>query len=133
MEHILEIFHSEHDEDLLDVDLHMIQSWLVVNPSSKICTFSTVLFHKYGGENAAVKNCMSHFYMFVPTNSTVRLANGNTVNAQVIGTVLWHFPKCYIIYLVVPVYYCPGHPSKTISSGSIKFYVGFQKVTSEPL
>ena len=32
-----------------------------------------------------------------------------------------------------PLYYCPSHPSNTISSGSIKFYVTFQKVTSEPL
>ena len=32
-----------------------------------------------------------------------------------------------------PVYYCPGHPSKTISSGSLKFYAGFQKVKPEPL
>ena len=32
-----------------------------------------------------------------------------------------------------PVYYCPGHPSNTISPGSLKFYVGFQKVTSETL
>ena len=31
------------------------------------------------------------------------------------------------------VYYCPGHPSNTISSGDLKFYVGFQNVTSEPL
>ena len=31
-DHILEFFHSEHDDDLLDVDLHMLQSWLVVAP-----------------------------------------------------------------------------------------------------
>ena len=31
------------------------------------------------------------------------------------------------------VYYFPGHPSNTISSGVLKFYVGFQKVTPEPL
>ena len=34
---------------------------------------------------------------------------------------------------VGPFYYCPGHPSKTISSGSLKFYGGFHKVTDEPL
>ena len=26
MDHILEFFHSRHDEDLLDVDLHMLQA-----------------------------------------------------------------------------------------------------------
>ena len=31
------------------------------------------------------------------------------------------------------VYYFPGHPSNTISSGALKFYVGFQKFTYEPL
>ena len=34
---------------------------------------------------------------------------------------------------MVPVYYCPGHPSNTISLGDLKFYVRFQNVTSEPL
>ena len=33
MEHILKLFHSEHDEDLLDVDLDMLQVWLVVVPT----------------------------------------------------------------------------------------------------
>ena len=32
-----------------------------------------------------------------------------------------------------PVYYCPGHPSNTISLGAFKCYVGFQRVTSEIL
>ena len=32
-----------------------------------------------------------------------------------------------------PVYYCPGHPSNTISLGAPKFYVCSQKDTSEPL
>ena len=26
MDHLLELFHSEHDDDLLDVDLHMLQA-----------------------------------------------------------------------------------------------------------
>ena len=30
-----------------------------------------------------------------------------------------------------PVYYFTGHPYNTISLGALKFYVGFQKVTSE--
>ena len=34
---------------------------------------------------------------------------------------------------MVPVYYYPGQPSNTISSGVLKCYVGFQNVTSEPL
>ena len=33
---------------------------------------------------------------------------------------------------MAPVYYCPGHPYNNISSGDIKFYVFFQKFTSEP-
>ena len=32
---------------------------------------------------------------------------------------------------MVPVYYFPSHPYNTISPGALKFYVGFQKVTSE--
>ena len=52
----------------------------------------------------------------------------NMGHAQVIGIVLCWFPNCSIIYLVWPVYYCPGHPSNTISSGDLKFYVGFQKL-----
>ena len=105
----------------------------MVAPTSKFYTVSTVLFHKYGGANVAVTDCMSHFYMFVPTKVTVKLANGNTGHAQGIGIILCRFPNCSIIYPVGPVYYCPGHPSNTISSESLKFYIGFKKVTSEPL
>ena len=54
-------------------------------------------------------------------------------HAQVIGIISCRFPNCSIIYPVVPVYYFPGQPSNTISSGAIKFYVSFQNVTSEPL
>ena len=71
--------------------------------------------------------------MFVPTKATAKLANGNMGLAQGIGIILCHFPNCSIIYPVGPVYYCPGHPSNTISSGALKFYIGFKKVTSEPL
>ena len=104
----------------------------MVTPPSNFYTLSTVLFHKYGGGNVAVTNCMSHFSMFVPTKVTVKLANVNTVHDQIIGIILCHFPNCSIIYPVVPVYYYPGHPYNTISSGSLKFYAGFQKVASEP-
>ena len=133
MDCLLEFFHSEHNGDLLYAGLHMLQSWLVVALSSKSYTVSTVLFHKYGGANVAVTNCMSHFYMFVPTKSTVKLANGNTEHAQWIGVILCSFPKCPIIYPAVLFYYCPGYPYITISLVALTFYVGFQKVTYEPL
>ena len=42
-------------------------------------------------------------------------------------------PNCTVIYPVGPVYYCPDQTSKTISLVSLKYYYGFQKVTSEPL
>ena len=74
-----------------------------------------------------------HFSMFVPTKATVKLATKNTGHAQGIGIILCPFPNCSIIYPVVPVYYFPGHPSNTISSGALKFYIGFKRVTSEPL
>ena len=32
-----------------------------------------------------------------------------------------------------PVYYFASHTFNTISSGALKYYVGFQKFTSEPL
>ena len=76
---------------------------------------------------------MSHFSMFFPTEATVKLANGNTGHAQGIGIILCCFTNCSIIYPVVTVYYFPGHPYNTISSGALNFYIGFKKVTSEPL
>ena len=63
--------------------------------------------------------------MFVPTKATEKLANVKTGCAQVIGIILCHFPNFSIIYPVVSVYYCRGHPSKSISSGDLKFYGGF--------
>ena len=81
MDHILEFFHSYHNDDLWDVELHMLQDRLVVPNSSKFYTISTVLFHRYGGANVEVTDCMSHFYMFLPTKATVKLANGNTGHA----------------------------------------------------
>ena len=71
--------------------------------------------------------------MFFPTKATVKLDNGNTGHAQGIGIILCHLPNCSIIYPEGLVYYYLGHPYNTISSGALKFYVGFQKVTSEPL
>ena len=84
-----------------------------------------MLFHEDGGANFAVTNCMSHFSMFVLTKATVKLDNGNTGHAQGIGIILCRFPNCSIIYPVGPVYYCPDYPSNTISSGALKFYIGF--------
>ena len=37
------------------------------------------------------------------------------------------------IYHMGGLYYYPDRPSKTISIGDLKSYVGFQKVASEPL
>ena len=92
-----------------------------------------MLFYKYGGANVAVTNFMSHFYIFVTTKATVKLDNGKTGHVQVIGIILCRFLNYSIIYPVVPVYQCPGYPSNTISSDALKFYVGSQKFTYEPL
>ena len=94
MDHLLEFFHPEHDDNILDVDLHMLQSWLVLSPPSEFYTVSTVLFHKDGGANVAVTNCMSHFYMFVPTKATLKFVNANMGHSQVIGITLCLFPNC---------------------------------------
>ena len=71
--------------------------------------------------------------MFVSTKATVKGTNGNTLHSQGIGIILCLCLKYLIIYLVGPVYYRPGHPSNTISSGALKFYVDFQKFASETL
>ena len=71
--------------------------------------------------------------MFFLTKAAVKLAHGKTRNSQGIWIILYCFPNCSTIYPVGPVYYFPGHPSNTISPGDLKFYVGFQEVTSEPL
>ena len=111
---------------MLDSRLFRIDYWL---PLYLIFhTVYTVLFHKYVGANVEVKNSMSYFYMFVPTKATVKSANRNTGHAQVIGIVSCHFTNCPFIYPVGTVYYCPGHPSNTISLGDLKFYVGFQRL-----
>ena len=71
--------------------------------------------------------------MFVPTKASVKLANGNTVHAKGIGVILCRFPNCLIIYTVGLDYYCPDHPSNTISSVYLKFYIGLKKVIPELL
>ena len=71
--------------------------------------------------------------MLVPTKAIVELYNRNTGHAKVIGIILCCFTNCSIMYTVIPVYYFTGHPSNTISLGALKCYIGFQKVTYEPL
>ena len=110
----------------LDIELQIIQAWLVVTPYSRFYTVSNFLFRRYGGLNFSVKDCMSHFSMFAPTKSTVKLANGNQGHARVIGIILCRFPTCPIIYILWTVYYFLGHPSNTISLDSLEFYVGSQ-------
>ena len=44
MDHLLYFFHSEHDDDFLDVDFQMPHNSLVVAPSLDLYTVSTVLF-----------------------------------------------------------------------------------------
>ena len=63
----------------------------------------------------------------------MKLANGNTGHAQGIRIILCNFPNFSIIYPAGEFYCFSGHPSNNISSSPLKFYVGFQKVTSEPL
>ena len=71
-------------------------AWLAVAPPSKLHTLSTVLFHKDGGANFSVTNCMSHFSMFVSTKATLKLANGNMGHAKGIGI---FFPSLIFHYI----------------------------------
>ena len=80
----LKIVKVNPQRDLNRSDLNTV----MVAPPSIFYTVSTVLFHKYGGANDAVTNCMSHFSMFFPTNSTVKLDNGNTGHDQLSGIFL---------------------------------------------
>ena len=125
--------HSKYYFDLLDVDLHMLPSLLVLNPSSNFFSLYTVFLHKDGGSTFSVTNYMSHFSLFFPIKAIVELANRNTVYSQLFGVALCNFTNCSIIYIVVTVYCCPGQPYNTTSLGSPKFYIGFLKFASEPL
>ena len=91
-----------------------------------------MLFHKDGGENFSHKLHVT-ISMFVTTKAIVKLANENTGHAKIIGIVLCHFTNSSIIYPVGLVYYFPGHPYNTISSGSLKCYVFFQRLHLNPL
>ena len=59
-----------------------------------------MLFRKYGGDNLAVINFMSHFSMFILTKDTLKLANRNKGHAQGIRIVICHITNCPIIYPV---------------------------------
>ena len=63
MDHLLELLYSEHDANLLDVDLHMLQALLVVTPYSNFYTVDNVLFHKYVGMHVSVKLHVTLFYV----------------------------------------------------------------------
>ena len=91
--------------------LPMLQSWLIVAHSSKFYTVSTVLFHKYGGSNVSVTNCMSHFSKLSPIKATVKLANIKTGHDQGIGIILCRYSECPIIYPVGPVFNYTFQPS----------------------
>ena len=58
MDHLLELFHSEHDDDLMDFEVHILQAFLVIDPPSKAETVSNLFFNKYSVANVAIKNCM---------------------------------------------------------------------------
>ena len=68
-----------------------------------------------------------------PTKANVKLANRKVRHSWGIGVILCPFTNSPIMYLMGLFYYCPGHPSNTISLGALKYYVGFQKVTTDTL
>ena len=97
----------------------------MVAPSSEFYTVSNFLLHKDVKANFSIANCMSQFSVFLPTKTTVKLANENMVHAQVIGIIVCHFPNFPIIYPVGTFDYCPGRPSNAISPSTLKLYVAF--------
>ena len=113
--------------------LQMFQAWPVVSPSSKLYKVYTMFFHRNRGAKFGITNCRSQFSKLVQTNSNVKLTNGIMGHAQVTEIILCSFNNCSIIYPVVPVYYFIGDPSNNISLCTLKWYVGFQKDTPEPL
>ena len=97
---LLELFLSDYDYDILDVDLHMLHDWLVGALSSKFYKVSTLLCYKHRVSNVGVTNFLYHFFMFVSNKINMKLANSNTGHAQEIGIILCNFLNCPIIYLV---------------------------------
>ena len=78
--------------------------------------------------NGSVINCMSQFYMFVPTKATVKLANGKTGHTQGIGIILCCFPNCSIIYPVGPVHSFSDHPFNTSYQVPTNFMFAFKRL-----
>ena len=132
IDQIFELFHSYNDDNILDVDIHMLQYLLVISASSGFYTVSIVFFQKHGGANSGDTNCMCHFSISLLIKANVKLANGNMTHAQVICIILLCFINLHIIYPVGPVYYSTSHPFNTISLGAFKYYVCL-KILSEPL
>ena len=99
----------------------------MLSPSLKFYTVSTVLFRKYLGENFAVTNFMSRFYMFDPTRATVELANVNTGHALGIGIISCFFPNLTMIYPAGTIFFS-GHPYNTNSLGALKFMLFFKRL-----
>ena len=60
MYQLLELFHLEHCDDLLDGYIHTLQALLLLYPYSKMYTVSTVFIHNNVGANIGVKNSISH-------------------------------------------------------------------------
>ena len=85
MGQILESLHYEHNDNILDIDLHMLHSWIVVFHTLKLYTVSTLFFHKYLGENVRVIIDFRKFSMFVTTISNVKWASENIGHSQGIG------------------------------------------------
>ena len=56
MDQLLGLLHSEHDDDILYVDPHMRQAWILVSTYSEVYIVSTLLFPKDGGYNAEVES-----------------------------------------------------------------------------
>ena len=75
----------------------MLQDLLLVAPSSNMYTVSTLLFYEDVRDNVGFNNFMSHFYMFVPTKTNMKLANGNMIHAQ-------KMRLSYVVLLTVPLY-----------------------------
>ena len=76
----------------MNVDPQILHAELVVAPPSQFYTISTFLFNQDGGASFVVANCMSYFYMFLPTEATVKLDNLNMEHAQGIGIIFCCFP-----------------------------------------
>ena len=78
MNQLPELFHSENDDDILDVDIQMLQALLVVSPSLEFIQSQLRVLNKDEGANIGLKNYIS---MFAPIKESVKLTNGNMGHA----------------------------------------------------